>query len=252
MGSAARAVPGQPDDRARHDHRERRAALDPAGPRFLRVLAGLGGQRLPAHLRRLPAARRPARRPVRPPAAVPDRHRRCSPLASVACGLAASAERAGRCARRAGPRRRGGLGRRAVPGDEPVHRARRARQGDGRHRLRRRRRRQHRRPARRGAHQLAGLALDLPGQRADRRRRDPALAARPAGGARPRRGLAARRRRRGDRDHRADARGLRDRQRQRGRLDIARRRSGCSAAAAVLLAVFLRHRSRGRTRRSCR
>ena len=45
------------------------------GSRLLRDVARLGRERLPAHLRRLPAARRPARRPLRPPAAVPDRHR---------------------------------------------------------------------------------------------------------------------------------------------------------------------------------
>ncbi len=42
----------------------------------------------------------------------------------------------------------------------------------------------------------------------------------------------ARRRRRGDRHRGADARRLRDRQRQRGRLDARRRRSACSRVAA--------------------
>ena len=45
---------------------------------FTRDLAGLGGQRVHAHLRRLPAARRPAGRPVRPPPAVPARASRSS------------------------------------------------------------------------------------------------------------------------------------------------------------------------------
>ena len=75
LARPARPVPGRPDDRAGHDHRERRAALDPRRPRLLRDLAGLGRERLPADLRRVPAARRAARRPVRPPPAVPGRHR---------------------------------------------------------------------------------------------------------------------------------------------------------------------------------
>ena len=45
------------------------------GSRLLADLARLGRERLPAHVRRLPAARRPARRPLRPAAAVPDRDR---------------------------------------------------------------------------------------------------------------------------------------------------------------------------------
>ena len=49
---------------------------------------------------------------------------------------------AGRGARGAGPRRRGGVGGRAVADHDAVHRAGRARQGDGRLRLRRGRRRQ--------------------------------------------------------------------------------------------------------------
>ena len=75
-----------PDDRPRRDDRERRAALDPRGPRLLRVIAGLGRQRLPAHLRRLPAAGRPARRSLRPPPAL---HRRNEPLHPRIAGLRA-------------------------------------------------------------------------------------------------------------------------------------------------------------------
>ena len=89
-----------------------------------------------------------------------------------------------RRARRAGARRRGRLRRLAVADDEPVHRAGRAREGDGRLRLRRRGRRQHRRAARRRPHRRARLALDLPRQRADRRRRLRRLAQAAPGGAR--------------------------------------------------------------------
>ena len=42
---------------------------------FSRGLARVGRERLPADLRRVPAARRPAGRPLRAPPAVPDRHR---------------------------------------------------------------------------------------------------------------------------------------------------------------------------------
>ena len=142
-------------------------------------------------------------------------HRR---LAGVRHGRVAGDAR--RRARRAGPRRRDRRGRGAVADHDALHRAGRAREGDGRDRLRRRGRRQRRRHARRRAHRRARVALDLPRQRARRdRRRRRELAVLPggrvAGASQP-----ARRRRRGD-DHRgARARRLRDRERQRGRLDV--------------------------------
>ena len=102
-------------------------------------------------------------------------------VASLACGLATSQETADRGARRAGPRRRRRLGRLALADDEPLHRAGRARQGDGRLRLRRLGRRLDRRAARRRPHRRARLALDLPRQHPDRRRRRAALAAAAAG-----------------------------------------------------------------------
>ena len=111
-------------------------------------LGDLYGHRRPVPDRDRPVHRRLDRLRARRLAGVPDRR-----------------------ARRAGPRRRDRLGRLAVADDEPVHRAGRAREGDGRLRLRRRGRRQHRRAARRRAHRRARLALDLPRQRADRCRR---------------------------------------------------------------------------------
>ena len=115
--------------------------VDPRRSRLLADVAGVGRERLPAHLRRLPAARRPARRPLRPPPALPRRHRalharlaRLRPRDSQA--------HARRSAGRPGPRRRRRLGGRALADHDPVHRAGRAREGDGRLRLRRRRRRQ--------------------------------------------------------------------------------------------------------------
>ena len=77
---------------------------------------------------------------------------------------------------------------------------------------------------------VAQLALDLPRQRPDRRRRRRCSrcgSCRAPRGMRPTR--PPRRRRRGHRDRVADARRLRDRERQRGRLDVRRRRSACSA-----------------------
>ena len=110
-------------------------------------------------------------------------------LASLACGLATLAGAAGRRAGGAGSRRRGRLGGRAVADHDPVHRAGRAGEGDGRLRLRRRRRRKHRRAARRRPDRRARLALDLPRQPPDRRRglralpRAAARRPRPGGGA---------------------------------------------------------------------
>ena len=158
------------DDRARHDDRERGAAVDQGRSRVLGDLAGVGRQRLPAHLRRLPAARWAARGSLRAPASIPDRdravHRRLDRVRSRR--LAGVPDR-----RACGPgaRWRDRLRGLALADDEPVHRAGRAREGDGRLRLRCCGRRQHRRAARRGAHRRPRLALDLPRQRADRRRR---------------------------------------------------------------------------------
>ena len=105
-------------------------------PRLLADVAGLGRERLPAHLRRLPSARRPARRPVRAPAAVPVGIALFT-VASLACGLSTTQGMLIARARGAGRRRRHRLGDRALADDGAVHRARRAREGDGRGRLRR-------------------------------------------------------------------------------------------------------------------
>ena len=179
-------VRGHLDDRPRLDDRERRAAVDPRRPALLRDLARVGRERLPADVRRLPAAGRPARRPLRPPPALPRRHRalharvaRLRPL-----DLAGDADHR---ALRAGPRRRSRLRGVAVADHEPLHRARRPRQGDGRVRLRGLRRRLDRRAARRLADRDQ-LALDLPRQHPDRLRRrvrGAAAAARRRGGTTP-------------------------------------------------------------------
>ena len=59
----------------RRDGGQRRAAVDPDRPRVQRREPAVGHQRLHARVRRLPAARRPRGRPVRPPPAVPRRRR---------------------------------------------------------------------------------------------------------------------------------------------------------------------------------
>ena len=141
-------------------------------------------------------------------------------LASIVCGLSTTKGMLIARARGAGNRRRRRLGGRAVADHGPVRRAGRPREGDGRLRVRDGRRRQHRRAARRRSHRRAQLALDLPRQRADRRRRLLPLAAPRPVGSRAGRERAARRRRRRHRHGVADARGLRDRQREPDRLDV--------------------------------
>ena len=221
LARTPRPLPRRPDDRARRHDRGRRAAVDPRGPRLLRDVAGLGRERVPAHLRRLPASRRPARRPLRPPAPLPRRHRALHRrLARVRPRAVAGVP--DRRPGGAGARRRGRLGGRALADDDALHRAGRAGEGDGRLRLRRRRRRQPRRAARRGPHRRAQLALDLPRQRPGRRA---SCSCSRSGSCRPAAGQGAARR--------LDvagavtvtaslhARRLRDRERQRGGLDLA-------------------------------
>ena len=58
VARALGALPRRPDDRAGRHDRERRPSLDPGRPRLLADVAGLGRERVPAHLRRLPPPRR--------------------------------------------------------------------------------------------------------------------------------------------------------------------------------------------------
>ena len=95
-----RAVHG----RARRDDHERRAAVDPAGPRLQPGQPAVGDQLVHAGVRRVPAARRSSRRPVRSQAHLPrrrrDLHRRVAGQRAVAVGRDAH-----RLPRAAGPRR---------------------------------------------------------------------------------------------------------------------------------------------------
>ena len=223
-------------------------AVDPRGPRVLGDVVGMGRECVSAHLRRVPAARRTARRPLRAPAPL---HRRDRALHGRffrvrARRLAGCVDRR---TGRAGSRRRGRLGCRSLADRDALHRARRAREGDGRLRVRRGRRRLDRRAARRDHHGRARLELDLPRQRPDRHRGRRVLAH--GASRRERRGLAgATRRRRCDHgDGVADGRGLRDRQRERGRLGddadarVARCRR-CAAGAVPLHRVARRGAAR--------
>ena len=174
LARALRALPRGHHDRPRRDDRERRLAVDSRRPRVLAGLAGLGRERLPPHLRRLPASGRPARGSVRAPAALSHRD------LGLHCRFARVRARhladiPHRRARGSGPRRRHRLRRRALADHDHVHRARRTCEGDGRRRLRALRRRDCRRAPRRHPHGPLELALDLSRQHPRRRRRLRAL-----------------------------------------------------------------------------
>ena len=125
-----------------------------------------------------------------------------------------------RRSRRAGNRRRNRLGGRALAADDALHRAGRPGEGDGGLRFRPLGRRRDRRARRRDPHRPAQLALDLPRQPPGRRAGLHPLAPAASGRTWPRRHRPRRRRRRDHRDGLADARRLRDRQRQREGLGL--------------------------------
>ena len=108
------------------------------GPRLHRDVARVGRQRVPADLRRLAAARRPARRPATGTAGCSSIGITLFTLASLGVRPVDVAGDARRRARRAGRRRRGRVGGVALADHGPLHRAGRAREGDGALRLRRR------------------------------------------------------------------------------------------------------------------
>ena len=161
-----RAVRGS----ARRVDRERRAALDRQGARLLPGQPVLGRQRVHAHLRRLPAARRPHGRPAR---SSPALHRRPDPLRGrLACRRPRPERRlADRRACRPGPRRRAAVPRRPLARHRDLRRGRRAQQGARRLGRGRRFRRRRGRAARRHADPVGRLGVGAVRQRADRPRR---------------------------------------------------------------------------------
>ena len=254
-----RAVDGGP----RRDGRQRRAAVDPARPQAQPGEPPVGRQRLHADLRRLPAARRPTFRPVRPAAAV--LHRRDPVQRRVADRRARELLRdADRRARPAGYRRGAGLAGDA--GDRQHDLPRRGRPAQGAEPVGGAlgRRRGGRTAARRGPDAGLLVAVDLLRQRADRRRRGGARAALRAGRARRGRAAWSRHPRRVHHHRRARAADLRDRQDAELRLGLGqhagprRRRAGVdrrvrrhrgSGAGAARSARHLPHAGAGRRRR---
>ena len=213
-----RAVHGHP----RPEHRQRRAALDPDGAQLLLARAAVGRRRLRDHLRRIPDARRPRRRPFGPP----PRLRRLA--AAVRARVAGGRPRARpRSADRGpgdpGPRRR--LHGRILARDRHLvlragpEAAPRDRDLGGDERAGRRRG-----GALRGDHHPGDqLALDPPDQPADRRRdRRDRLCGR-QGPPQRRGGQELRRRRGADADARPGRAGLRRGRGRPRRLELGRR-----------------------------
>ena len=149
----AGAAPPHPVPRLpRRLDRERRFSIDQARARVLRTEPAVGRERLRAHLRRIPAARRARRRPRRPP---PHPCRRPHPVYARLARRRRSAQRRSAHRRPAGPghRRRDDVPGRALDHHHNLHqpsRPQHRRRSLGRHsRPRRRlRRRTQRRPHR--------------------------------------------------------------------------------------------------------
>ena len=220
LGRALRALRRDADDRPRRHRRERRASIDPGGPRVLPVQSRLGRQRVPDRVRRPAAARRPARRPDLPARRLPRRprrlHRRLGPVRRRA-----EPGDADRGPLRPGRRRRDGVRRDPRHDRDDVPGAAGAGEGDRRLRLRRLRGRLDRPAGRRRPDPVDQLALDLLRQHPDRDRHGAAGDAPDREGQghrpRPRRRLP----RRGPDHGLPDARRLHDRQAgRRHRLDL--------------------------------
>ncbi len=155
---------------AGHHGRQRRPARHPAQPARQPVEPAVGRRRLLADARRLPAHRRLARRPARPPARLLDRlrhlHRRLVPLRDRRRSDPAQLRPGAPGGRRRGDvRHLAGADRPGVPRQRPGDRVRHLGGDD--------RRRGRRRPAgRRPDHRAPRLGMDLLRQRADRGARD--------------------------------------------------------------------------------
>ena len=187
----------------------------------------MGDLRLRPALRRRALARRPPRRPVRPPADVRRRPRRLlRQLAALrACLVGRLTDR---LPRDPGTRRRAARTRCARAADDDVRRGPRAQSGPRDLRCRLRKRRRRRRPARRTADLVPQLVLDLLHQRPGRpdgdRARTDAAPREPRSAAPP----PLRPRRRSLDHRRPDAARLRDDTRDQRRLGHRPARSRCS------------------------
>ena len=180
----------------------------------------MGRQRVHAHVRRLSAARRAARRPFRSPAPVRRRH---PAVHGGVAGLRAfdGEGHARRGARGSGIRRRDRVGGVAVADRVAVRRADRPRKGNGRVRVCRGRRRHARSAARRACSRTCSIGTGSSSSTSRSASRSarllPGCFRQVTDGAVRR---ATRRRRRGDRDRRPDSCRVRDRQRQSGRVAV--------------------------------
>ena len=207
--------------------RQRRAADHRPQAAHARIEPAVGRHRLRAHLRRLPAARRPRRGPAGPP---PHPDGRPGPVHRGVAGLRAGDARLGPdpdalpARARRGDRAPGG----AVDRDEHVPRGRRAEQGTGRVGRHRGQRRDRRGDRRRPAHPLRRLAVHLLPQRPDRSRGAAARPAHRAGEPARHRTPALRPVRRGHRDRRPVAARLRGLDRPAGRLGHRQDGDRCS------------------------
>ena len=170
MAGAGAARDGPIRGRPRRLDRQRRPADDRQLARDRPGEPLLGGQRLRAHLRRLPAARWTPRRPARSKACV---HGRSDPLRPRLARrrLRPVRRRADRRPGGPGPRRGDPLAGRALDRHHDLSRRRRAQQGARRLGSGRGCRRCRRRPARRRAHRVPRLGVGALGQRPDRDRR---------------------------------------------------------------------------------
>lgn len=146
------------DGRPRHDHREHRPAVRPGRPEHVGREPAVGHHRLHPRLRRAVAARRPGRRPRRPPDDLHDRAARLRGRLRARRGRCGTGD-ALRGPGPAGRVRRTARALRAVPAHHDVHRSEGPGEGLRRVRGDRRSGRGDRAARGRPAHPVPGLAL---------------------------------------------------------------------------------------------
>ncbi len=171
MVDPRRRLRGDVHASSRHHGRQHGAAGDPEGPRRQLLRSSVGDRRLRALACRPRPHRRLARRPPRPPPRLRDR---AGDLLARLAALRAGArpDLPQPRPRSAGRRRRDHVRRLPGPGRPGVPGRPRTRHGDGHLRRHDRHRGGDRAAGRRSAHRRPRLAVGLPDQRADRRRRD--------------------------------------------------------------------------------